>query len=65
MNRRVVGINLDNDYYKSILASETLYVDDYIHNDETYYVYYMRLAGEDGTPIGAIEAAVPQLPLKS
>ena len=64
MNRRVVGINLDNDYYKSILASETLYVDDYIHNDETYYVYYMRLAGADGTPIGAIEAAVPATTVK-
>lgn len=59
MNRRVVGINLDNEYYKNIIASDTLYVDDYVHNDETYYMYYMRLAGADGSYIGAIEAAVP------
>ncbi len=64
MNRRVIGINLDNEYYKNIIASDTLYVDDYEHNEETYYAYYMRLAGADGSYIGAIEAAVPATTVK-
>jgi len=59
MNRRVIGINLDKEYYNNIIASDYLYVDDYEHNEETYYAYYMRLSGADGSYIGAIEAAVP------
>ena len=62
--KRIHGINLEDDYYKKIMEAEALYVDDYKHNDETYYMYYMRLAGADGTPIGAIEAAVPATTVK-
>ena len=62
--RRVIGINLDNDYYKHIISADTIYVDNYEHNDETYYMYYMRLAGADGSHIGAIEAAVSATTVK-
>ncbi len=62
--RRVIGINLEDEYYQMIMAEESIYVNDYDHNGETYYMYYMRLNGADGKPIGAIEAAVPATTVK-
>ena len=62
--RRVIGINLEDEYYNMVMAEESIYVNDYDHNGETYYMYYMRLSGADGTPIGAIESAVPATTVK-
>lgn len=62
--RRVIGINLEDEYYKNILAEDAIYVNDYEHNGETYYMYYMRLVNSDGTVMGAIESAVPATTVK-